>query len=476
MIRSLRGSVAATVIVAVALTLALVLLIVVSTFAANEREGVDRDLLARADATLAAAKGPPPRRGQRQPPPVATSLARRVEQSVAQGGESARLIDGGGVFDTFGAAVPQAGFPAPRGTGEIQTVTVGGVRYRAVAFGVDARVDAGGRRTMRLEIAKPLAEAEQSIADLRRRVLLAGIGGLVLATVAAVLLGRLALRALERLRERIAIVRDPELPDARLARGGPAEVDDVAATVNEMLDRIAASGAARTAALEASRRFAADAGHELRTPLTAIAANIATLRAHPELGAAERAPILAALADDEARLTALLDALQALARADAAEAVPREPVDVAGLADAAVLAARRRHPGCKISLAAPPDDAATVLGWGDGLRLAIDNLIQNALVHGGGRPVAVTVAVAPDAAVSVTVDDAGPGIPPEEREAVRGRFVRGATAKGPGSGLGLALVAQQADLHGGTLAIGAAPAGGARVRLRLGPAAAPSPG
>ena len=119
-----------------------------------------------------------------------------------------------------------------------------------------------------------------------------------------------------------------------------------------MLARLETSSAATERALEAARRFTADAGHELRTPLTSIRANLAALRheaaaprrrARDALGPAERARVLAELERDLVRLTALLDGLQALARGDAG-AVEHAPVDLGDVADAALADARRRHP------------------------------------------------------------------------------------------------------------------------------------
>ena len=69
--------------------------------------------------------------------------------------------------------------------------------------------------------------------------------------------------------------------------------------------------------------------------------------------------------------------------------------------------------------------------------------------------------------VEITIDDNGTGVPEEERAAVFKRFTRGSTASRSGSGLGLALVAQQAELHGGTASLKASPLGGARLLLRL---------
>ena len=82
-----------------------------------------------------------------------------------------------------------------------------------------------------------------------------------------------------------------------------------------------------------------------------------------------------------------------------------------------------------------------------------------------GRP--YVFRVTRDADVEIAVDDNGTGVPEDEREAVFERFARGSTASRSGSGLGLALVAQQAEIHGGTAALEDSPLGGTRLMLRL---------
>jgi two-component system sensor histidine kinase PrrB len=76
-------------------------------------------------------------------------------------------------------------------------------------------------------------------------------------------------------------------------------------------------------------------------------------------------------------------------------------------------------------------------------------------------------AVSSRAGVEIAIDDDGVGLPKEEREVVFDRFSRGSTASHSGSGLGLALVAQQAELHGGTASLEDSPLGGVRLVLRL---------
>jgi signal transduction histidine kinase len=250
------------------------------------------------------------------------------------------------------------------------------------------------------------------------------------------------------------------LPEGEAGR----EVDELAHGVNEMLARLERSSAERERALEATRRFAADVGHEVRTPLTSMRANLDAVRRNPTMPAGQRRAILDDVAREQEDLVSVLDALQALARGDSATALPREPVDMAEVLDSAVEAARRRHPAARIELSAPEGEQR-VTGWPEGLRLLIDNLVENAVRH-GGEQVLVRL-VREDHALLLTVDDDGPGVPAAERVRIFDRFARGTAVKSPGTGLGLALVAQQAQLHSGSVEVGDSDGGGARFSVRL---------
>ena len=105
------------------------------------------------------------------------------------------------------------------------------------------------------------------------------------------------------------------------------------------------------ASMAATRRFAADAGHELRTPLTGLRANLDALARNPDLPEAERAALLRESSAEQDRIVHLLDGLQALARGEAADALPREDVELGDLVDAAIYGARRRHPGVTLRAA-----------------------------------------------------------------------------------------------------------------------------
>ncbi|MFP4311839.1 MAG: ATP-binding protein [Nitriliruptoraceae bacterium] len=326
----------------------------------------------------------------------------------------------------------------------------------------------------------PRIEGRLDAAELRlptarsvgNRILVVGAGVLLVVAVAGLGIGAVALEPLAALRRSAADIAATGELDRRLPRAGPVEVDELAVTLNAMLARLQTAEQQRSAALAASRRFAADAGHELRTPLTAMRADLDVLAGSERLGSDDRA-VLEDVRREQERLTALVEGLLLLARGDAE--VPRERLDLAELADRVVVHASRRHPAATVELIAP--EQLPVIGWSDGLRVALDNLVDNALRH-GQRDVRVVVTLATDDGVTVlTVEDDGPGIDPADRARVLERFERGRTAA-PGSGLGLALVAQQARLHAGSVELGDSPLGGTRVRMTLGRAgtsSTPSP-
>ena len=112
------------------------------------------------------------------------------------------------------------------------------------------------------------------------------------------------------------------------------------------------------------------------------------------------------------------------------------------------------------------EDLGTIWGWPSGLRLAVDNLVRNAVAHGPATRI-VLAACRGNHTITITVDDNGRGLPIEEHKDVLGRFARGSTATPGGSGLGLALVAQQAALHGGSIELSDSPLGGLRATLTV---------
>jgi len=124
----------------------------------------------------------------------------------------------------------------------------------------------------------------------------------------------------------------------------------------------------------------------------------------------------------------------------------------------------RVYPDLDVSLVPAP--TVIIVGLPAGLRITVDNAIANAVKHGNASRVQLS-AVPSRAGVEIAIDDDGVGVPESERTIVFERFTRGSTASRSGSGLGLALVAQQAELHGGTASLERSPLGGTRLLLRL---------
>ncbi|MEA2367912.1 MAG: two-component system, OmpR family, sensor histidine kinase PrrB, partial [Thermoleophilaceae bacterium] len=381
------------------------------------------------------------------------------ERLLAGSGSFVQVAVGGRVVQQRGD-VPSGAPGVPTRDG-LSTVTIDGESWRALTTTLP------GDPAPRVEVVSSLDAVEHRVDNTRQLVIWLGLAALGVTALTAWGFTTLAVRPLARLRSGAARVSGAEhlnttLPDD----DGPEEVRSLARTLNEMLARLRTSSEAMERALQATRRFAADAGHELRTPLTGMRANLDTIARNPDLPQADRDALVREVVAEQDRIVHLLDGLQALARGEAAETLAREEVELGDVVDAALYAARRRHPDVTYELT-EADARATVSGWEGGLRLLIDNLLDNAALHGrpGGR---VDVGVErDDGSLVVRVDDDGPGVPAAERERILEPFRRGEAASAAGTGLGLAIVAQQVALHGGRLELDDSERGGLAVRVEL---------
>jgi two-component system sensor histidine kinase PrrB len=249
----------------------------------------------------------------------------------------------------------------------------------------------------------------------------------------------------------------------------PAEVAALAAELDGMLARLGRSAEEREAALQAARRFAADAGHELRTPLQSVRSNLEIARREGVLPDQLRIALDTATSQSD-RLNQLVDGLQGLARGEAGLEPTAGDVDLGDVADGAVFAARTRHPELSVELDVP-DSGPVVTGDTDGLWRVVENLVENAARYGrdGGRVRVRVAALDGGGEAEIVVDDDGAGIPAGERERVLRRFARGAATNGiAGNGLGLSIVQAEAHRHGGDLTLGVSDLGGLRARVTVG--------
>ena len=437
--RSLRGRLTLGVMLVLAVLFGVSGTIVANYYDDSERDALDDRLQRTAELSQA------------------TAVA-AIEQQLPEGDQrldavlsatttSLRLLLGDTVLLQTGKTLPKHAARAG-----LRTVALRGKPYRS--YVVELR-DAGLGGLVKLEVTAELGPLESRVDRLNRRLIYIGLVGLLIAGVGTWLIADLALRPLRRLRQATTTIAADEDLSHRVAEDdGPAEIRSVARSFNGMLGRLSQSAADRRRALDATRRFAADAGHELRTPLTSVQATLSTIARHPELDAERRKALLDDALAEQRRLVDLLDGLQALARGDAA---PGEDGDV-DLTEL-VAEATAEQGGAKLH-ADLPDDPVVVRGWDAGLRMLVGNLVQNAVRHGGpeGR---VEVALTNGPAPQLTVDDDGPGIPEDARGRIFEPFTRLDT-EAPGSGLGLALVAQQAARHGAEVEVRDSPLGGSR--------------
>lgn len=408
-------------------------------------------------------------------PPQAAGTANGPPPGVAQA-----LID---AFNQRGESAAPAGqivFVRALATASGRRLTLGKIPpdFPAMSLRAGGRtVSADGRLWRLMVVQTPIgvtveaAALERSIsaraARLRTIVIWTGAVGLLLVLVGTVITSRVALRPLRELARKAGRVQGTDDLEVNLrVPGQPQEVAALAEELDLMLSRLEEAVAAREAALLAARRFAADAGHELRTPLQSVRANL-DIATTDEANAEQRRLALQNAARQSDRLSRLVDGLQTLARGESGLVAAAADVDLGDIADAAVFAARTRHPDVAIDSQLPAS-GPVVHGDADGLWRVVENLLENAARHGRpGGHVRLRVS-ANGTRAEILVEDDGPGIPAAERERVVGRFARGPGATAAGSGLGLAIVDAEARRHGGTLTLSSSELGGllARVTVR----------
>jgi len=317
-----------------------------------------------------------------------------------------------------------------------------------------------GLRT--IQVAHPLSLRREMAADLARRAvqpLLALIP--ILAVLIWIVVGR-ALRPLQALSRDVRARSASDL--AALPFGGlPDEVRPLVSSLNDLLQRL-------QRAIESQGQFVADAAHELRTPLTAVQLQLQVLQraeSQPERDAA-----LERLGDGIRRSTHLVQQLLTLARQEPGSAAPeKESVDLRALAERVAAdfepLARDKTIDLKLDLR-----AAVVPGEAEGLRVMLNNLVENAIRYTPAGGQVGLIVHRDDAEATVEVDDTGPGIPEDQRARVFDRFYRAtrsdSSSESEGSGLGLAIVKRVVDRHSGRIELRTGSSGiGLAVVVRL---------
>lgn len=254
----------------------------------------------------------------------------------------------------------------------------------------------------------------------------------------------------------------------RIGLQGPEdELRELADTFDRMLARL-------DEAFEGQRRFIHEASHELRNPLAVIRTNLDVTLADPDAGTEELRQAGEVVLRSAERMSRLVDDLLVYADRGSPEE-QHAPLDVARVVEASVTEFRVPAAARGLSLEVAAQDGLWVLGDATALRRLLANLLANAIRL---APSGSTIRLAADRSGSwiwLAVDDAGPGIPAEERDVVFQRFWRGdpGSARAEGrSGLGLTIVRQIVEAHRGNIRLWPSDRGGSTFVVWL-PATSP---
>lgn len=434
-------------VAAIALTIALVAILVWWQFGAALRASLDETLQTRAVS-------------------VATSLENNGQSGLQEGDTSGppsvfvAIFDSGGALLDATAGAP-SGLALPAAATGARDVTLRGTTYAVYAVGSQS----GGT----VVAGSSLASIDATVARLTQSLLVVGA-----LTALASLAGGwwLAKRALRPVALITAEARQIGAVDIKRRLPVPRHHDELwalATTLNEMLERV-------SQAVQRQRTFVAAASHDLRSPIAALRAELELAQDARTTDQELRDAVLAAYSDT-IRLGELASALLDLATADTGgRELVRAQVSIARLVESVVrrIDPLARERGVRIAATAP-DVVVRV----DRVRLeqALSNLVVNAITYGppGGtvEVVATFDAAGPDtpagapAHLSVEVLDRGPGLPDEVAAGRFEPFRRGPNAVNPGAGLGLATAAAAVRAHHGTLGFEPRAGGGTRFLIRL---------
>jgi two-component system, OmpR family, sensor histidine kinase MtrB len=302
----------------------------------------------------------------------------------------------------------------------------------------------------------PLTRLTSTLTNLRNSVIAGMIGALSVGAVLGAWTARRVLRPVAQVAEAAEALAEGAL-ETRLQAEGDPDLNRVAASFNTMVDAVRGR-------IEREERFASDVSHELRTPLGVMSAAAQVLDRRKGEMPDRAAQAVDVITGQLNKLSTMVLDLLEIARIDAGVAdVHLEPCEVVALTRRIV-----EGQGVSQDIVVVEDSAKDASALLDPRRYEqiVRNLLDNARKYGGG---ATAVVVRADARyVHVSVEDSGPGVPAVERERVFERFARGrSTHDVPGTGLGLALAADQAALLNAELSVADRVGGGAVFRIKL---------
>jgi heavy metal sensor kinase len=339
-------------------------------------------------------------------------------------------------------------------------------------------LNVGDRVLGAVQIIKPPAEGAQNALNQVSRYLIFGTAlSLMVASIVGALLARRTLAPIDEItRTASSITRAKDLGQRLEMPDSASEVGQLAATFNEMLDRI-------QALFHTQERLIADVSHELRTPLTTVQGNMDLLQRMLQNGGDPPKPetitllleILSEVENETTRMNNMIRDLLLLAQADSGVLqLQMNRVELDTLLLEVYRQARRiaeRMKGANaLDIRLGHEDQALVWGDRERLRQVLLNLVDNAIKYtpAGG---AITLSLENKAGwVEIAVSDTGIGIRPEDQKLIFERFYRTDKARSRelgGSGLGLSIASWIAQAHNGMITVQSAPQQGSAFTLRL---------
>ncbi|ANS78414.1 Sensor histidine kinase MtrB [Serinicoccus hydrothermalis] len=349
-------------------------------------------------------------------------------------------------------------------------VSLGDGEERVPAVVVGSRVSLLRAGPYDLVLVYPLLREQETLDLVRQLFLLGGFGLVALVVGLALLATRMVTRPVEEVAKASHEVALGHL-DERLPVVGNDEIAQLATSFNTMADSIQHQIRELRSLSQLQQRFVSDVSHELRTPLTTMRMAGDVLHASREDFTAPVARSAELLDQEMDRFEGLLAELLEISRFDSGAAtIERHEEDIVPSVRAAVdgVEALAANVGSVLRLHLPEGRVEVCM---DGRRISrvLRNLLTNAVEHGEGRPVDVTVAATSQVA-AVSVRDHGIGLDEDQQHQVFDRFWRADPARTRttgGTGLGLAIAMEDARMHGGWLQVGSEPGGGACFRLLL---------
>ena len=413
----------------------------------------DRDLHDQLDGSLLATVSTVPKLALQLKQQVADSNGTKPYTTVLEvGGTLIQFIDG-----TLAPGVPTGLAPIAAQENDVasgalpgffQSISYHGQAYRMYTAPYSVK-PAGAVR-----VARPESDALAPLGRLRILLVALVLGGALVAALGGRLLaGRVLrpVRALTETVERVAVTQDLS---ARMDTRGRDEIGRLARSFTAMMSALDTS-------VETQRQLVADASHELRTPLTSLTTNLELLAERGGLADPQAPALLRAAREQSVELRVLINDLVDLARYGQSEA-HCEDLRLDLLAADVVARSAGRAPQLRFETRL---DECFVHADPDAIERALANLVDNAVKWSPADGVVhVSVSAEADAA-TCAVADQGPGIPQDDLPHVFDRFYRSVAARSkPGSGLGLSIVRQISDTHGGQVSAHPLPQG---VELRL---------